>query len=48
MSYKTTWSGLNVMNNLTDQPLMVAATGGSGGGRTRLTDEGKKLFFSIG
>ncbi len=43
MSYKTAWDALNVMNNLADQPLTIAATGGSGGGGTRLTDEGKKV-----
>ena len=43
MSYKTAWDALNVMNNLADQPLTVAATGGSGGGGTRLTDEGRKV-----
>jgi molybdate transport system regulatory protein len=44
MSYKTAWDGLNVMNNLADRPLTVAITGGSGGGGTRLTDEGKKII----
>ena len=43
MSYKTAWDALNVMNNLADHPLTVAAAGGSGGGGTRLTDEGKKI-----
>ncbi|MFK5925074.1 MAG: TOBE domain-containing protein [Desulfuromusa sp.] len=43
MSYKTAWDGLNVMNNLADRPLTVAVTGGSGGGGTRLTEEGKKV-----
>lgn len=43
MSYKTAWDALNVMNNLADHPLTVAVTGGSGGGGTRLTDEGKKV-----
>ncbi len=43
MSYKTAWDALNLMNNLADQPLTVAATGGSGGGGTRLTDAGKKV-----
>ncbi|MCF6266895.1 MAG: TOBE domain-containing protein [Desulfuromusa sp.] len=43
MSYKTAWDALNVMNNLADQPLTVAVTGGSCGGGTWLTDEGKKV-----
>ena len=44
MSYKTAWDALNVMNNLADQSLTVAVTGGSGGGGTRLTEEGKKVI----
>lgn len=44
MSYKTAWDALNVMNNLAERPLTFAATGGSGGGGTRLTEEGKKVI----
>ncbi len=44
MSYKTAWDALNVMNNLAEQPLTFAATGGSGGGGTRLTEEGRKVL----
>jgi len=44
MSYKTAWDALNMMNNLADRPLTVAVTGGSGGGGTRLTEEGKKVI----
>ncbi|WP_321393175.1 TOBE domain-containing protein [uncultured Desulfuromusa sp.] len=43
MSYKTAWDALNVMNNLAEKPLAVAATGGAGGGGTQLTAEGKKV-----
>ncbi|NOQ42447.1 MAG: LysR family transcriptional regulator [Desulfuromusa sp.] len=44
MSYKTAWDALNVMNNLAERPLTSAVTGGSGGGGTRLTKEGKKVI----
>ncbi len=43
ISYKAAWDALNAMNNLAELPLTVAATGGSGGGGTRLTEEGKKI-----
>lgn len=43
LSYKAAWDALNVMNNLAERPLTVAATGGSGGGGTCLTAEGKKI-----
>ena len=43
LSYKAAWDALNTMNNLADRPLTVAATGGSGGGGTSLTAEGKKI-----
>ncbi|MCW8859032.1 MAG: TOBE domain-containing protein [Deltaproteobacteria bacterium] len=43
LSYKAAWDALNAMNNLADHPLTVAATGGSGGGGTCLTEEGKKV-----
>lgn len=44
ISYKAAWDALNVMNNLAERPLTVAATGGSGGGGTILTAEGKKVI----
>jgi molybdate transport system regulatory protein len=44
ISYKAAWDALNVMNNLAERPLTIAATGGSGGGGTILTDEGKKVI----
>ena len=43
LSYKAAWDALNAMNNLADQPLTVAATGGAGGGGTCLTDEGQNI-----
>lgn len=44
ISYKAAWDALNVMNNLAEHPLTIAATGGSGGGGTILTNEGKKVI----
>lgn len=43
LSYKAAWDALNTMNNLAEKPLTVAAIGGSGGGGTSLTNEGKKI-----
>lgn len=43
LSYKAAWDALNTMNNLAERPLTVAATGGSGGGGTSLTAEGKQV-----
>lgn len=45
LSYKAAWDALNAMNNLAERPLTVAATGGAGGGGTRLTDEGRKVVL---
>ena len=44
MSYKTAWDAVEAMNNLADQPLVVRATGGKGGGGTCLTDYGKQVI----
>ncbi len=44
ISYKTAWDCTNVMNNLSDKPLVERVTGGKGGGGTRLTTEGRKAI----
>jgi molybdate transport system regulatory protein len=44
ISYKTAWEAVDVMNNLSGGALVESATGGKGGGGTRLTDAGKKLI----
>lgn len=44
MSYKAAWDALNIMNNLAEKPLTLAATGGSGGGGTILTDAGREVI----
>jgi molybdate transport system regulatory protein len=42
ISYKTAWHLVNMMNNLSEKPLVDRMTGGKGGGGTVLTREGKK------
>ena len=44
ISYKTAWHLVNMMNNLSEQPLVDRVTGGKGGGGTLLTKEGKKVI----
>ncbi len=47
MQYKSTWQKLDQINNLLPYPLVVKRTGGSGGGGSVLTEEGKKLLGRI-
>jgi molybdate transport system regulatory protein len=44
ISYKTAWHLVNMMNNLSEKPLVDRMTGGKGGGGTVLTSEGKQLI----
>lgn len=44
MSYKGAWDAIAALNQLTSQPLVVAETGGSGGGGARLTDMGRRVL----
>lgn len=44
ISYKTAWHLVNMMNNLSEHPLVDRTTGGKGGGGTILTNEGKKVI----
>ena len=44
MQYKCAWQKLNQINNQLPYPLIVKKTGGSGGGGSVLTEEGKKLL----
>ncbi len=41
VSYKTAWDAVDAMNNAAEKPLVIRATGGRGGGGTKLTDAGK-------
>lgn len=43
MSYKAAWDAIDTMNNLAGEPLVETATGGRGGGATRLTERGRQL-----
>jgi len=47
MQYKSAWQKLNQINNLLPYPLVSKRTGGSGGGGSVLTEEGKKLLGQI-
>ncbi len=43
LSYKAAWEAVDTMNNLSDHPLVVRVTGGSGGGGTTLTSFGQEV-----
>ncbi len=43
MSYKTAWDSIDSINNISPEPVVLSKTGGKGGGKTYLTDYGKKL-----
>lgn len=43
ISYKTAWDAVDTMNNLSGERLVESATGGKGGGGTRLTDSARRL-----
>ncbi|MCE1272963.1 MAG: TOBE domain-containing protein [Chlorobiales bacterium] len=44
ISYKTAWHLVNMMNNLSDKPLVDRMSGGKGGGGTVLTREGRQVI----
>ncbi|MGE4543407.1 MAG: TOBE domain-containing protein [Pedobacter sp.] len=44
ISYKTAWEQIEMLNNLSDQPLVIKTTGGRGGGGTQLTEAGKEVI----
>lgn len=41
MSYKAAWDSIDSLNNLSPKPIVQSATGGRGGGGTRITEEGQ-------
>lgn len=43
MSYKAAWDAIDTMNNIAGERLVETATGGHGGGATRLTPRGRQL-----
>jgi molybdate transport system regulatory protein len=42
LGYRNAWLWVEAANRLAPSPLVEKVAGGSGGGRTRLTDEGRK------
>lgn len=40
MSYKKAWEAVDSMNTLSDEPLVIRSSGGSGGGGTEVTEAG--------
>lgn len=44
MQYKSVWQKIDQLSNLLPYPLLVKRTGGSGGGGSALTEDGKKLL----
>ncbi len=48
LSYKASWEAVDTMNNLSQSPLVVKVTGGSGGGGTTLTALGQEMVKNYG
>ena len=44
MSYKAAWDAVDIMNNLSEKPILERVSGGKGGGGSRLSEYGKKLI----
>jgi len=44
MSYKAAWDAIDTMNNLAGEPLVASATGGRGGGGTKLTASALRII----
>lgn len=44
ISYRTAWQRIETLNNLATSPLVERASGGAGGGGTRLTSAGQRLL----
>lgn len=47
LSYKSAWEKIETLNNLSAKPLVIRQVGGSGGGGTVLTDEGRELLRQV-
>lgn len=47
MSYKAAWDAIDMMNNLSDRPLVERVSGGKGGGGTVLTEAGKSVIVAF-
>ncbi|MCL2706804.1 MAG: LysR family transcriptional regulator [Dehalococcoidia bacterium] len=44
LTYRNAWLWIDAMNRLAPSPLVEKITGGAGGGRTQLTDEGRRAI----
>jgi molybdate transport system regulatory protein len=44
MSYKAAWDAVDIINSLSQKPVVEKQSGGIGGGGTYLTEYGKKLI----
>ncbi len=44
MSYKAAWDSVDIMNKLSQKPLVTKITGGKGGGGTVITSHAKELI----
>lgn len=44
MSYKKAWEAIDAMNSLSEEPLVIRTTGGSGGGGTKVTEIGQEAI----
>lgn len=47
LSYKAAWDGVNVMNNLFDQPLVTGQSGGKRGGGAKVTPVGEQVILAF-
>lgn len=47
LSYKAAWEKIETLNNLSTTPLVIRQVGGSGGGGTVLTEEGRGLLEKV-
>jgi molybdate transport system regulatory protein len=47
LSYKAAWEKIENLNNLSEKPLIIRQVGGSGGGGTVLTEEGRELLHRV-
>ncbi len=47
LGYRNAWLWVEAMNRLAPAPLVEKATGGIGGGYTRLTEEGQRVIADI-
>ncbi len=47
MSYKAAWDSVDIMNKLSNKPLVTKVTGGKGGGGTVITSHAKEIIHAF-